>query len=120
MNQPRSLIPSALIIATLHFMLSLLLSIVVFAAASGSSLSDSYQIPSPLLKALTSLLLILQAPVALIQWLIINNHSETHTGLGLQYLVLLGAIWSAMLGCLVSALKRKLRIIREAPATQTE
>jgi hypothetical protein len=108
MSQRRSLILSALVIAAFHFMFSLLLAFTLFVSAWGSSLSDSYQTSSPFSEALTLLLLILQAPVALTQWLIIKNHPQTHTGLEMQYLILLGASWSAALGWLISILRRKI------------
>ncbi len=85
----------------------------MFAVAWGSGLSDSYQNSSPLSKGLTLLLIVLQAPVALIQWLVIKSHPETHAGLGVQYLVLLGMVWSAAVGWLASVVKRQTENIQE-------
>jgi len=79
----------------------------MFAVAWGSSLSDSYQNSSPLSQGLTLLLIALQAPVALIQWLVIKSHPQTHDGLGVQYLALLGIFWSATFGWLISVVERR-------------
>jgi ATP/ADP translocase len=100
-NHSRSLIRSPFVIGVLHFSLSFAVAIAMFAVAWGSGLSDSYQSSSAFSKGLTLLPVISQAPIALIQWLVIKSHPETHTGLGVQYLVLLGMIWSAVVGWLV-------------------
>ena len=94
-----------ILFATLHFGASILLGFMVFATGWGSALSDSYS-PAPTIGIFSLMLIILQAPVALAQWVLIRI-SNDQTGLGLDSLISLGVLWSLLVGVLFAQLTRK-------------
>jgi hypothetical protein len=108
-KQHRSSALSPFVIAVCHFFISFAVALIVFYEAWGSGLSDSFQSDSAVTRGLTCFLVILQAPVAFIQWVVIKNSPQTHTGLGLQFLILLAAVWSATFGWLLATSYRKVR-----------
>jgi hypothetical protein len=77
-----------------------------FAEAWGTALSDSYN-GEP--GRLDGLLYLLEAPVALIQWIVIRCHPQSHTGLGLAGLFLIAVVWSAGFGWISAVLYKHLR-----------
>jgi len=95
----------ALVIAVVHYLLSFAVGFLAFAVAWGSALSDVYHGDAGLgLFAL--LLIVLQAPVALIQWLVIHASADGKTGLHIPGLVLLAMPSSLIYGYVIAFLFR--------------
>ena len=90
--------------AGVHFLVSGLIGFVAFAQAWGGALSDSYHEESDLPNVL---LIVLEAPVALIQSIAVRIHSHTHQGLDLASLFLLACVWSISFGWLFASIYKK-------------
>jgi len=91
-------------IAIIHFIIAIVVGIIGFISFWGSALSDSYQQSSGDSGAS---LIFWEAPVALIQWIAIKYHPQTHAGLNLGVLFFLACIWSAVFGWASAALYKK-------------
>jgi len=95
----------AFVIAIVHYLLSFGIAFLAFAAAWGSALSDAYHGGAGL-GLFGFLLVILQAPVALVQWLAIHASTDGKTGLQLPALVLLAMPSSLIYGYVIASLFR--------------
>ena len=95
----------ALVIAVVHYLLSFGVAFLTFAAAWGSALSDTYHGDAGL-GLFGFLLVILQAPVAFVQWLVIHASADGKTGLQIPTLVLLAIPSSLIYGYVIAFLFR--------------
>lgn len=107
-NSP-SLFSLTCLVAFIHFFICLVIGFIVFTVAFGQGLSDSYQEESPLQSILTLILTVLEAPIALVQWIATKYHPQAHTGLPLSCLVCLGALWSIAFGWLSAMFYRQIK-----------
>lgn len=99
----------AIIIGAIHFFVSLMLLMMLMAGAA-SGLSDApHHGDSSQGDFLASALAILQAPVALAQWIAIKCHPDTHTGLPIRLLIFFAMIWSVVFGVLAAKLYGKIK-----------
>ena len=105
MNTLRS---RALACAAVHFLVSVGIFWLAFSAGSGSGLSDSYHGDQGL-GFFTFILVILQAPVALIQWLVGHFSSDGKTGLPAAALAVLAMLSSVAYGYVIARLVRSSR-----------
>src|SRR5215204_4866624 len=93
----RSIHAKAFVIAMVHYALSLAVGFLAFAMAWGRALSDSYN-GDDRLGLFPVLVVVLQAPVALVQWLAIHFSGDGKTGLRMAALVFLGMPSSLLYG----------------------
>jgi hypothetical protein len=91
-------------VAVIHFVVSLVVGFIGFAEAWGGALSDSYHEQSG---ASESLLVILDAPVALVQWFAMECHPDHKTGFGLGGLFFMACIWSVVFGWMVATVCKR-------------
>jgi hypothetical protein len=96
----------AFIIAIVHYLLSFVVGFLVFAVAWGAALSDSYNGDNGL-GFFAILLVVLQAPVALVQWLVVRVSADGKTGLPITTLVFLGMPSSLLYGYVIAFLSRR-------------
>jgi hypothetical protein len=95
----------AFVISIVHYLLSLGIASSAFTAAWGAAMSDAYHRDDNL-GLFSFLLVILQAPVALIQWLVIHSSADGKTGLHIPAIVLLAMLSSLIYGYAVAFLFR--------------
>jgi hypothetical protein len=96
-----------LLIAGIHFLLSMAVGFLAFAAAWGSGLSDANHGDGGAM-VFGILLAILQAPVALIQWLAMHASANGKTGIELPWILPLTALSSVFYGHILAFLIRRL------------
>jgi hypothetical protein len=96
----------AFVIGIIHYVASFGIGFLAFAIAWGTALSDSYHGDSGL-GFLTFFLIVLQAPVALIQWLVAHFSADGKTGLQIPAIVLLAMPSSLIYGYGIAILFRR-------------
>jgi hypothetical protein len=101
----RSIHAKAFVIAIVHYVLSFAVGFLAFAVASGAALSDSYNGDNRW-GLFPVLVVILQAPVALVQWLAIHLSADGKTGLRMAALVFLGMPSSLLYGYVIAFVSR--------------
>jgi hypothetical protein len=74
------------------------------ATARLRAVSCGYSEPS---QTPNALLILLEAPVALIQWIAIKKHTQTDTGLNFSMLLVMAFCWSVILGWASAVLIKK-------------
>ena len=108
-----SLHAKAFSIAIVHYLVSFGIAFMAFASAWGSGLSDTYQGGSGF--GLFGLLaVVLQAPVAIIQWLAIHASPDGKTGLQISTIVLIAIPSSLIYGYILAFL------FRSSPSTHDQ
>ena len=95
----------ALTISVVHFFVSLGFAFLALSAGIGSGLSDSYHGDQGL-GFFTFILVILQAPVAIIQWLVGHFSSDGKTGLPAGALAVLAMLSSLAYGYIIARFVR--------------
>jgi hypothetical protein len=95
----------AFVIAVVHYLLSFGVAFLAFAAAWGSGLSDAYHGDASL-GLFGFLLVVLQAPVAFIQWLVIHASADGKTGMQIPAILLLAIPSSLIYGYAIAFLFR--------------
>ena len=95
----------AFVIALVHYFLSFGVAFLAFAAAWGSGLSDAYHGEGGL-GLFGFVLVVLQAPVALIQWIAAHASADGKTGLQIPAILLLAIPSSLLYGYVLAWLFR--------------
>jgi hypothetical protein len=101
----KSVHAKAFVIAIVHYVLSFAVGFLAFAMAWGRALSDAYN-GDDRWGLFPVLFVVLQAPVALIQWLAIHWSADGKTGLRLAALVFLGMPSSLLYGYVIAFVSR--------------
>lgn len=114
---------ASLVVATVHFLVCMILGVIVFFASLGYSI-DSYESPAGWLVIIDHALLFLEAPVAVMLYWIYHpapRFEPPHyfvadflsTGSNFALVLGLCALWSLAFGCLVVFVKHWVRRLAE-------
>jgi hypothetical protein len=99
----------AILFGVSHLGLSMALGFMAFAAAWGSALSDADHGESMAGNLFAYVVMLLQAPIALVHLILVKT-SSTQTGLDVSSMLMLATLWSFIVGVIFSQLTRKTRI----------